>query len=646
MIRFSTAPIRIQLIVLAVLLTLPALGIIIYSGLKQRSDDYRQAVVESQKLADNLTAAITDLAREAEQLGGILADLPDVKNRNTGKVQAILARTIRRYPQYNAILIADEAGTVWATTHSIAVTTSIADRRYFKQAQTARRFSSGEFVVSKVKQNPTIHLAYPLLDKATFRGVVIMAFNLEVLRAILDRSRLSEDTNYVLTDHHGIIIDRGRSIGQDVGKPIQQADLKRMENGPDKETYEFTRVDGDRRIVSYSKLQLDGEQTPFMYVRAGLSIREAVAKANLNLLYNIAVLLPFVLAAFLLALFIGKRSIVDRIIKLQTASEQLAHGDLNTRVAHLLEGGDLGRLGESFDDMAQKLADNIRERQATAEEYRAVIQMTSDGVHVCDTRGRILEANAAYCSLVGFPREELLTMTIADLEAQEDSDMVQVHLSDIITMGSDSFCSKHRHKNGSIVDVEITVTYLQEHGGRFFSFVRDITRRKKIEEELLRVATYDRLTGVLNRQALEDKILTEMERAKRYEHSFSLIMLDIDNFKLINDTFGHLAGDIALSSIAGIVRQSVRVVDHVGRWGGEEFMILLAEAGADEATHVAEKLRTTLAGHAMDEITSVTASFGVTAYQVNDTLDSLIKRVDDRLYAAKKNGKNRVAAWS
>jgi diguanylate cyclase (GGDEF)-like protein/PAS domain S-box-containing protein len=349
-----------------------------------------------------------------------------------------------------------------------------------------------------------------------------------------------------------------------------------------------------------------------------------------------------VLIAFFLALFIGKSSIVDRIIKLQTAAEQIAAGDLNVRVAHLLEGGELGRLAKTFDVMAQKLADDIKERLEAVEEYRTIIRTTSDGFCVCDAKGRILDANAAYCSIVGFTREELLTMSLTDLEANEKPEMIGTHIRNIINLGSDSFTSVHKRKDGSTVDVEVTVTYLNEHGGRFYSFVRDIADRKKLEAELLRAATYDRLTGVLNRQALEDRILNEIERARRYGKPFSLIMLDIDDFKHINDTLGHQSGDKVLSGIARILGQHSRIVDSVGRWGGEEFVILLAESRGKEAALVAEKLRSALTCHSIDEVASVTASFGVAEFQKGDSLDSMIKRVDDLLYLAKNRGKNQV----
>ena len=116
MTKFSKLSIRTQFIVLAILLTLPALGIIVYSGFKQRADDYRLAVIESQKLADNLAAGMESLVNESEQLGSLIAELPDVKKRNAVKVSQILTKALKHYPQYHNILISDASGNVWAST--------------------------------------------------------------------------------------------------------------------------------------------------------------------------------------------------------------------------------------------------------------------------------------------------------------------------------------------------------------------------------------------------------------------------------------------------------------------------------------------------------------------------------------------------
>jgi diguanylate cyclase (GGDEF)-like protein/PAS domain S-box-containing protein len=643
MAKFLQLSIRFQLMVLAILLSLPALGIILYSGIGTRAEDYNKAAVESQKLCDNLTSELEQLILETDRLGSFLAELPEIKGKNSVRAYSVLQNAITKYPNYLSIIIADDSGKVWASTYSKHPNESIYERRYFKNAQLSKRFSSGEYVLSLASRSPTIHLAYPILDQGSFRGVVAMGFKLDILRKILVRSQLPKNSNYILVDHKGIIVSRGTERGQNVGKPMLLDDFKRMESGLDKETYEFNLSADDRRITTYRKVQLPGETSTFLYVRAGLSLKEAVARANHHLIYDITVMLPFVFIAFLLAFIIGKHSIVDRIDKLQNASEKIAHGDLDTRVSHLVTGGELGALGKSFDYMAQRLSESIKYSQYKADEYSAIIQTTSDGFCITDGSGNFLVVNESYCKLLGYSMAELMDKNIADIEVTEKSEIIATRLFKIINEGSDLFATKYTRKNGTEIDVEITITYLNKNdGGRFYSFVRDITDRKKLEADLLRSATYDNLTGIYNRNALDEKIETEMQRVQRHGNIFSLIMLDVDDFKHINDSLGHHAGDKVLKSIGELLSNNVRLLDSVGRWGGEEFMILLPETNKSEALIVAEKLRTTLADYRIGEFDNVTASIGVTTYQTDDTLDSLLKRVDDLMYSAKTTGKNRI----
>jgi C4-dicarboxylate-specific signal transduction histidine kinase len=358
---FSNQPIRVQLIALAILLTLPAVGIIVYSGLKERTDDYRKAAVETQRLADNLAAEQDNIAREAHQLGSFLAELPDVHNRNTGKVQTIISKTLKKNPQFKNIMITDANGSLWASALPYESSLSLADRRYFKKARESHRFSSGEFMVGSISKQPILAMAYPIIEHEIFQGVVVIGLDLDVLKSILRRSQLPANSNYILVDYNGVIISRGSENGRKVGEPILPADLKRMESGPDRDTYEFVRGDNDRRITTYRKLRLPGEQIPYVYVRAGVSIKTAVARANRRLLYNIGMMVPFVVSALILAVFIGKRSIVDRVSRLQAASQRIAGGDLATRIGDQVVGGELGKLGQNFDEMARTLERNITE---------------------------------------------------------------------------------------------------------------------------------------------------------------------------------------------------------------------------------------------------------------------------------------------
>jgi len=161
-----------------------------------------------------------------------------------------------------------------------------------------------------------------------------------------------------------------------------------------------------------------------------------------------------------------------------------------------------------------------------------------------------------------------------------------------------------------------------------------------------RAARVDSLTGVANRRAYSEAAEIELQRALRYRQPLAMLMVDIDHFKVVNDTHGHLAGDAALVSFARTLVQEVREVDMVGRWGGEEFAVLLPNSTAEDARRVAERMRQAVAASEMQlngQVLRCTASFGVAELGANDiTLGGLQKRADDALYRAKRLGRNRV----
>lgn len=159
------------------------------------------------------------------------------------------------------------------------------------------------------------------------------------------------------------------------------------------------------------------------------------------------------------------------------------------------------------------------------------------------------------------------------------------------------------------------------------------------------LARTDSLTGILNRPAFEEVLLREMTRAKRFNEPVSLILFDIDNFKKLNDRYGHLFGDKILKRITEIVRESIRSVDIFARWGGEEFVILLPKTRIDETRTVAEKLRKKIHSVGLGSKVGVTASFGITEMVNGDDPFRLLLKADKALYKAKTGGKNRVEAF-
>ena len=160
--------------------------------------------------------------------------------------------------------------------------------------------------------------------------------------------------------------------------------------------------------------------------------------------------------------------------------------------------------------------------------------------------------------------------------------------------------------------------------------------------ELEKLATTDKLTNIYNRYKFEEFLTYEMERVNRYNEKFSLLMFDVDFFKDINDTYGHLTGDRVLKEIATITKTSIRKIDIFARWGGDEFVILFPSTNLDSARMIAEKLRKAIFSHNYGIEKRVSVSIGVTQYLKKESIESVIKRVDNLLYIAKNNGRNIV----
>jgi len=172
------------------------------------------------------------------------------------------------------------------------------------------------------------------------------------------------------------------------------------------------------------------------------------------------------------------------------------------------------------------------------------------------------------------------------------------------------------------------------------------SRQQLIEtlRELELWATTDKLTELANRRQLEQRAETEVARAHRYNTALSLILIDLDHFKQVNDKEGHPMGDAVLVEVAKLLRRMVRTSDLPGRWGGEEFMVLVPGTNEEQALILAEKLRKAFENHQYPSSQKITASFGVSLCKEGDTLETLLRKADEALYEAKRQGRNRVIA--
>jgi diguanylate cyclase (GGDEF)-like protein len=161
-------------------------------------------------------------------------------------------------------------------------------------------------------------------------------------------------------------------------------------------------------------------------------------------------------------------------------------------------------------------------------------------------------------------------------------------------------------------------------------------------KELKTMAAKDFLTGLSNRFTLDETMNRELHKANRYDRSLSVAILDVDHFKTINDTHGHQVGDLVLKKLAVLLRENVRDSDVLGRWGGEEFLVICPETDAQGIFTFAENMRKRIETYPFPTARRITVSLGLATFSKDDTVDSIIRRADNGLYRAKNMGRNRV----
>ncbi len=259
-----------------------------------------------------------------------------------------------------------------------------------------------------------------------------------------------------------------------------------------------------------------------------------------------------------------------------------------------------------------------------------------------DNSSAIVDASSAFCTHTGFNLKNLVGMPIGELFTDAEGTgistaMLGEALSDGQWSGELQLESRQGRHFDFLVNAEKNSSKNQRQS-ELILFLEDVTHRKK----LLKISTLDPLTGLNNRRKLEENLLMLVKQASRYSRHFSLVVMDVDHFKSINDSFGHDFGDEVLLAIAKLLKEQVREADMVGRWGGEEFMILCPETELGGAVRLSENIRQCLEALQLSSGLTITASFGVAQWKKGDTHKDIFKRADEALYVAKSQGRNQV----
>lgn len=298
-----------------------------------------------------------------------------------------------------------------------------------------------------------------------------------------------------------------------------------------------------------------------------------------------------------------------------------------------------------------------REREEVQHQLLELLDQTPDFVSFADTDCRIQYINSGGRRMVGLPELDDPAAPQTDLN---DVQVTQWRHPDWASrlLAEEGFPEAERtglwYGETAVIDSEgkeiptsqILLAHRDRHGRlvRFSTIIRDISERKELEERLRELAIHDPLTGVFNRSHLDQRLSEEHTRFQRHGNVFSIVLVDIDHFKSVNDEYGHSTGDRVIQQITRFLSGVLREIDILGRWGGEEFLIVLPGTPRDQAREVADRLRRTIAEATFPEVDSVTLSAGVAEIRAGDEVHNLVDRADRALYQAKALGRDQTVA--
>lgn len=393
----------------------------------------------------------------------------------------------------------------------------------------------------------------------------------------------------------------------------------------------------------------------------------ALSMVDLNHIVGLKDMMPSLIAFALLAIltaviayWLTNYYLLIPVARLSNVSKEVAKGNYTVRVTEGLDRGDeIANLCQLVNTMVEQMQTS---NLSTQERYQWVAENTHDVIWVMDINGKFIYVSPSVENMRGFSAAEVMEQSINEVICTHSISVVQESMTRAINVAKEgkeppaqTIFVEQPCKNGTTVWTEVNARLVinpRDGSMQFIGSSRDITQRVKAEEEIQKLAFYDPLTNLANRRLLFDRMEKALLTCRRTKSCGALFFLDLDEFKPLNDTYGHAIGDELLREVAKRLQGAIRSIDTVARYGGDEFVILLGDLGlckmeAREATKmVADKLSEVLSlPYVLSEVTySLSASIGATVFGEDTPIDvdTLLDEADNAMYQAKEMGKDCV----
>ncbi len=361
-------------------------------------------------------------------------------------------------------------------------------------------------------------------------------------------------------------------------------------------------------------------------------------------LVNVFIVISLALALFIwVVLFLAKKTI-QPIQAICHATHKISQGDYRV----VLEPSGI----QEIDNLVLDFNSMVKARKKAEEKLQLsdrVFKETHDGITITNEKGIIIDVNPRFSEITGYTREEVLGKDPRILNSGRQSPSFYVDMwKSIIKHGHWQGEVWNRHKDGSLYAELMTISTLKDANNNLLYYVgifSDITQSKKQQETFEQMAHYDLLTQLPNRVLLADRFIQALAHSKRQQNMLAICFLDLDDFKPVNDLYGHEIGDQILIEVAGRIKANIRDEDTVSRQGGDEFALLLGDIESfSQCEKMLKRIIDSLAQPYMSDqkLISISASVGVTLYPIDDTdADTLMRHADQAMYQAKLAGRNR-----
>lgn len=529
-----------------------------------------------------------------------------------------------------------------------------------------RRSMQGEAAFSDLAPDPTEENSFlsfissPVTDQnGQVQGALVVVLNDQQISAVMQNpTGLGESGEALLIGPDGLLRSNSRF-------ETEVTTLRRKVTTDDailglagfSGTGQFVDFRGVEVLAAYAPLRLLGQEWVIVAkIDAAEAFAPLVTVRNFTLSGTALILILFGVSAGMTG-----RSLIRVQRRLQSAYADLQafHGEQAAQQEELMmRHAELETQRQIIEDQRDQLEETLARVRASEDSnarLAAILENTSDFVAMTDADGRLIYLNRAARSLYGAGPDETLEGTFDGRILTPEGRRYLWKIAVPAALSNGSWEGDFTLLDPAGVPVPTSVVLIAHRSpdgqGTYISAVaRDIRERKRAEEELLRLANYDALTGLFNRRRFHEEMHSQLAHARRHQLPGAVLFIDLDQFKYVNDSLGHHAGDELLRSISDLFRQTVREIDVVARLGGDEFAMLVYPAETEQVEALAERLRTALNRHSVvvdGQPIRSTASIGVVTFPgAGESAAELLAQADLAMYQAKDGGRNRVTTFT